>query len=75
MNSVEISEYFNTSYCDYSSYDNFRKLSSVIDGNKISSRKCLYVILKDNIKMPVKVQNLTSDVAKKTNYVHGAGSL
>lgn len=75
MNSVEISEYFNTSYCDYSSYDNFRKLSSVIDGNKISSRKCLYVILKDNIKMPVKVQNLTADVAKKTNYVHGAGSL
>ena len=75
MNSVKISEYFNTSYCDYSSYDNFRKIASMVDGNKISSRKCLYIILKDNIKTPVKVQNFCADVAKKTNYVHGAGSL
>ena len=75
MNSVEISEYFNTSYCDYSSYDNFRKIASMVDGNKISNRKCLYVILKDNIKNPVKVQNFISEVAKRTNYVHGASSL
>lgn len=75
MNSVKISEYFNTSYCDYSSYDNFRKIASMVDGNKISSRKCLYIILKDNIKTPVKVQNFCADVAKKTNYVHGASSL
>ena len=50
MNTVEISEYFNINYCDYSSYDNYRKIASMVDGNKISSRKCLYVILKDNIK-------------------------
>ncbi len=75
MNTVEISEYFNTNYCDYSSYDNYRKIASMVDGNKISSRKCLYVILKDNIKNPVKVQNFISEAAKRTNYVHGASSL
>lgn len=75
MNKIEISEYFKTNYCDYGSYDNFRKIASIADGNKVSSRKCLYIILKDNIKNPIKVQNFCAEVAKKTNYVHGAGSL
>lgn len=74
-NTLNITEFFNTSYCNFGSYDNMRKIANIVDGNKISSRKCLHIILKDNIKEPFKVQNLCSRVSEKTNYIHGAGSL
>ena len=74
-NKLDITEFFNTSYCDFGTYDNWRKIGNIIDGNKVSSRKCLHIILKDNIKEPFKVQNLCSRVSEKTNYIHGAVSL
>lgn len=74
-NNLNITDFFNASYCDYGMYDNLRKISNIIDGNKISSRKCLYIVLKDNIKDAFKVQNLCTRVSEKTNYIHGATSL
>lgn len=74
-NTLDITEFFNTSYCDYGTYDNWRKIGNIIDGNKVSSRKCLHIILQDNIKEPFKVQNLCARVSEKTNYIHGAVSL
>lgn len=75
MNELSITNFLNNDYCDYASYDNWRKIGNIIDGNKVSSRKCLYIILKDNIKEPFKVQNLCARVSEKTNYIHGATSL
>ena len=74
-NELNISEFFNTSYCSFGTYDNFRKIASIVDGCKPSMRKCLHIILKDNIKDPFKVQNLCTRVSEKTNYIHGATSL
>ena len=75
MNNIKISEFFDTDYCDYGSYDNYRKIASICDGLKPSARKCLHIVLKDNIKEPFKVQNLCARVSEKTNYIHGATSL
>lgn len=74
-NKLNITDFFNTSYCDFGTYDNWRKIGNIIDGNKVSSRKCLHIVLKDNIKEPFKVQNLCARVSEKTNYIHGAVSL
>ena len=72
---IQITDFFNTDYCNFSSYDNYRKLASIIDGLKPSARKCIYIILKDKIKELFKVQNLCARVSEKTNYIHGAISL
>ena len=36
---MKISNFFKTDYCDFASYDNYRKIASCIDGLKPSSRK------------------------------------
>jgi DNA topoisomerase-2 len=72
---MNITDFFQINYCNYGSYDNFRKIANIIDGCKVSARKCLHIILKDNIKEPFKVQNLCARVSEKTNYIHGATSL
>ena len=55
-NDLNITEFFNTNYCNFGSYDNMRKIANIVDGNKISSRKCLHIVLKDNIKEAFKEQ-------------------
>jgi DNA topoisomerase-2 len=72
---MNISEYFNIDVCNYASYDNYRKIGSIIDGLKPSSRKCIYTILKNNISTPKKVSQLKSDAASQTQYLHGDQSL
>lgn len=72
---INITDFFNTDYCNFGSYDNYRKLASIVDGLKPSARKCIYIILKDKIKELYKVQNLCGRVSERTNYIHGAGSL
>lgn len=73
--SLSISEYFNKDVCDYASYDNYRKIASIVDGLKPSSRKCLYTVLKNNISSNVKVASLKSKAAEQTQYLHGDQSL
>lgn len=75
MNKLNITNFFDEDYCNFGTYDNYRKIASIIDGNKVSARKCLHIILKENIKEPFKVQNLCSRVSEQTNYIHGATSL
>ena len=72
---MNITEYFNVDVCNSASYDNYRKIGSVIDGLKPSSRKCLYTIVKNNISTPKKVSQLKSDAASQTQYLHGDQSL
>ena len=68
---MKISEFFNTDFVDYSSYDNLRKIASVVDGQKNSSRKVLHTILEKNINAKIKVSQLGSKVAEFTEYLHG----
>jgi DNA topoisomerase-2 len=56
-------------------YDNYRSNPCFIDGLKPSARKILYVVLKNNIREPVKVAQLQSKVAEQTQYLHGEASL
>lgn len=72
---IKISEYFNTEVCNYASYDNYRKIASIADGQKPSSRKCLYTVLKNNISSPIKVAQLKSKTTEQTEYLHGEQSL
>ena len=47
---MKISDFFNNDYVNQASYDNLRKIASVVDGQKNASRKVLYTILEKNIK-------------------------
>lgn len=62
-------------YCDAASYDNYRKISSFIDGLKPSARKCVYTMLSKNITDEKKLEQLKSTIAEHTCYIHGADSL
>lgn len=66
-----ITEFFNTDYVDFSSYDNLRKICSLVDGQKNSSRKILHTILEKNIKEKIKVSQFGSKVAEFAEYLHG----
>lgn len=70
-NTIKTEDFFNTDYVDYSSYDNMRKIASVVDGQKNSSRKILHTILEKNIRSKVKVSQLASKVSEFTEYLHG----
>lgn len=72
QNKLKISDFFGSDYVDYSSYDNLRKISSVIDGQKNGARKVLHTIIEQNIKDPQKVSQLSSRCAEFTEYLHGS---
>jgi DNA topoisomerase II len=72
---MKLSDFLNTDYCNYAAYDNTRKIGSLVDGLKISARKVLNTVLKDNINKDIKVENLMSRVAEQNEYLHGASSL
>lgn len=71
---MKISEFLNNELVDYSSYDNLRKISSYIDGQKNSARKILHTVLKKNITEEIKVSQLSSKMAEFTQYLHGDAS-
>lgn len=68
---MKLTDFFSTDYVDYAAYDNLRKIASVIDGQKNSSRKILYTVLEKNIKNEIKVSQLGSKVAEFSEYLHG----
>lgn len=72
---MNLSDFFKIDYCNYASYDNYRKIASAIDGLKPSSRKCIYTILKQNVNSPKKVSQLKSEIASLTQYLHGDQAL
>jgi DNA topoisomerase-2 len=75
MKEVNISNFFREDYCQYGNYDLYRKIASYVDGLKMSSRKVIYTLLKNNIKAPKKVINIQSRIIEDTNYLHGDMSL
>ena len=69
---MKLTEFFNTDYVDQASYDNLRKIGSLVDGQKNASRKILYTILEKNVKQEIKVSQLGSKVAEFAEYLHGS---
>ena len=72
LQTKDTSEFFNTEYCNYASYDNIRKIPSLVDGQKNAARKILWYSLTKNLKTEVKVSQLDSKVAEDTEYLHGS---
>lgn len=68
---MKVTEFFNTDFVSYGSYDNLRKIASYVDGLKNASRKVVYTVLEKNIKDEVKVSQLNSKVAEFSDYLHG----
>jgi len=66
------SEFFNKEYVNWASYDNLRKIGSVIDGQKNAARKILWYIFQKSLKNEIKVSQLDSKVAEETEYLHGS---
>lgn len=69
---MQLSDFFNSDFADYASYDNLRKIGSCIDGLKNASRKGIFTVLEKNIKEPIKVSQLANKVAEYTKYLHGS---
>ena len=72
---MNISEFYRVDCCNYGSYDNYRKIASIVDGLKPSGRKCIYTVIKNNINTPKKVAQLKSKASEETNYLHGDDAL
>lgn len=70
MKPIQTDEFINE-FLNYPAYDNIRKIGSVIDGLKNSSRKVIYYCLKHNIPKPVKTAQFKAEVENKTCYLHG----
>lgn len=68
---MNISDFFKQDLVNYVVYDNVRKIASLVDGLKNSSRKVVYTALKKNITHS-KVQNVSSTVSIETQYIHGS---
>ena len=69
---MKLENFFKEEYIDFSVYDNVRKLSSYIDGQKNASRKILHTVLQQNIDKFVKVSNLGPKVQDYSQYLHGS---
>ena len=69
---ISVKKFFNSDYVNTASYDNLRKIASVVDGQKNAGRKILYTILEKNVKDEIKVSQLGSKVAEFTEYLHGS---
>jgi len=69
---MKLTEFFKTDYVNFSSYDNLRKIASLVDGQKNASRKILHTIQSFNIKKQIKVSQLGSKTGEFTEYLHGS---
>lgn len=67
---IKLSEFYNSDFVNYSSYDNLRKISQ-IDGLKNASRKIIYTLLEKNVKNFVKVSQLGALICQFSDYLHG----
>jgi DNA topoisomerase II len=69
---LPLEDFFKNEYIDFSVYDNVRKLSSYIDGQKNASRKIVHTVLQQNIDKFTKVSNLGPKVQDYAQYLHGS---
>lgn len=68
---MKISDFYKNEFVSYSSYDNLRKIASLVDGQKNASRKVLYTVLEKNINKEIKLSQLGSKVSEFSEYLHG----
>ncbi|UOK16993.1 DNA topoisomerase II [Vibrio phage phiKT1024] len=72
MKTIPVADFYGSDYVDYASYDNLRKIASVVDGQKNAARKVLHTVLEKNVRgKKIKVSQLASKVAEYTEYLHG----
>jgi DNA topoisomerase-2 len=73
---MKVQEFFNNEFIHFSIYDCQRSIPSVIDGFKISQRKCIYGLIKRGENAgEAKVAQLSGSIASVSNYHHGEDSL
>ena len=68
---MKIKEFFNSSYVNFGSYDNIRKISNFCDGLKNASRKVIYTFLQKDIKKATRVDIASNLVTAYSLYIHG----
>ncbi len=74
-NKLSVKQFFDSDVSNFSSYDNYRKIASYIDGLKPSARKIMHTIISNNIKNPIKISQLVAKCSEQTSYIHGEVSL
>lgn len=72
---MKIDAFFKDEYLNSATYQSFRTIGSCLDGQKPGARKVLHTVAKNNITSKTKVEQLQSEVAKTTEYLHGGQSL
>lgn len=72
---INIEDFFQESFTDFSAYASYRAIGSVIDGLKNSQRKVFYTLMNTSGNNKEKVSRLASIVGLKTEYLHGEASL
>jgi DNA topoisomerase II len=72
---VSYEDFVHSDLIDFSTYNTFRSIPSVVDGLKPTQRKVLYTCMTKNIVNDVKVVQLAGAVADLTAYHHGDRSL
>lgn len=72
MQKQKVTDFFNSEYVSFASYDNLRKVASLVDGQKNAARKILYTVLEKNVKDKIKVSQLSSKCAEFAEYLHGS---
>lgn len=71
---MQVKEFIDSDLREFSNYDNYRAIPSIVDGLKPSQRKIVYIMMISPRKSE-KVAQLAADVAKRTHYRHGEKSL
>lgn len=72
LKTQNLSDFFNNELVDYASYDNLRKIASIMDGLKNSGRKIIHTTIEDNINNNMKLSQYGSRVSEQTEYLHGS---
>ena len=71
-NIINAVRFFEQDYVNQASYDNLRKIASLVDGLKNASRKVIYTVLDKKITELTKVSQLSSKAAEYADYLHGS---
>ena len=69
---LDIKDFFDKEYIQFSTYDNVRKISSYLDGLKNSGRKIVFTLQEQNCESFTKVANLGPRVQDFSQYLHGS---
>jgi len=70
-----VSGFFRKDYCNFASYDNQRKIASLIDGLKNSGRKVIFSTRHINIAKDMKVSVFANATSLDSKYIHGPTAL